>query len=411
MGITTSEDAPLTVANVSQMLAGWIRKLSTVWVEGQLSEVRIRPGSNLVFMRLRDSQADVSMSLVASSSMIRQMSPPVSDGAQVIVLVGVEYWSKRGDLHLRARQIKAVGLGELLARLEQLRRTLDAEGLFAEERKQPLPFLPRRIGLICGRNSEAERDVTVNARARWPGVEFEIREVAVQGSSAVAAVTAALVELDDHPEVDVIIITRGGGSVEDLMPFSNEALIRAAAATTTPLVSAIGHERDRPLLDDVADFRASTPTFAAQSVVPDLEEEKERVDDSRRALRHQITRRMAQESSQLEYLRRSGALRTVLDRLRTEQDRIRRDRADAQRALQTRLAAATADLASLRTRLHALSPAATLDRGYAIVTDTAGGIAFGPADIQPGAHFNVRLRDGAFTAARLPEPNLEEETE
>lgn len=411
MGIATSEDAPLTVATVSQMLAGWIRKLSTVWVEGQLSEVRIRPGSNLVFMRLRDSQADVSMSLVASSSMIRQMSPPVSDGAQVIVLVGVEYWSKRGDLHLRARQIKAVGLGELLARLEQLRRTLDAEGLFAKERKQPLPFLPRRIGLICGRNSEAERDVTVNARARWPGVEFEIREVAVQGSSAVAAVTAALAELDEHPEVDVIIITRGGGSVEDLMPFSNEALVRAAAAATTPLVSAIGHERDRPLLDDVADFRASTPTFAAQSVVPDLAEEKERVDDARRALRHQITRRMAQERSQLEYLRRSGALRTVLDRLRTEQDRIRRDRTDARRALQTRLDAATADLASLRTRLHALSPAATLDRGYAIVTDMTGGIAFGPAAIQPGAHFNVRLRDGAFTAARLPEPNPEEESE
>jgi exodeoxyribonuclease VII large subunit len=410
MGSSNSEQSPLSVASVSQSLASWIRKLGTVWVEGQLSEVRIRPGGQLVYMRLRDTESDVSISLVAPARMIASMTPPVSEGAQVVVNAGVEYWSKRGDLHLRARQIRAVGLGELLARLEQLRRLLDSEGLFAPERKRPIPFLPRRVGLICGRNSEAERDVTVNARRRWPGVQFEIREVAVQGSTAVAAVTEALLELDSHPEVDVIIITRGGGSVEDLLPFSNEALVRAAATATTPIISAIGHERDRPILDDVADLRASTPTDAARRVVPDLAEERSRIADARATMRHRITFRLSQERTQLDYLRRSGALRSVLDRLRREQQQTERDLADVRRALQAQLTTATADLAALRTGLHALSPAATLDRGYAIVTDFRGRIAFAPDAIEVGAPFTVRLRDGGFAAARLPDPVLEEKS-
>lgn len=402
MGLANSEQAPLSVASVGQSLASWIRKLGSVWVEGQLSEVRIRPGAQLVFMRLRDVETDASISLVAPAPMVKAMNPPVSDGARVVVNAGVEYWSKRGDLHLRARQIKAVGLGELLARLEQLRRLLEAEGLFAPERKRPIPFLPQRIGLICGRNSEAERDVTVNATKRWPGVQFEIREVAVQGNAAVSAVTEALEELDGQPDVDVIIVTRGGGSVEDLLPFSNEALVRAAANATTPIISAIGHERDRPILDDVADLRASTPTDAARRVVPDLAEEQQRIAEARATMRHRIASRLSQERTHLEYLRRSGALRTVLERLDRERQHTARDRTDAKRALQTRLGVAAADVAAMRTGLHALSPAATLDRGYAIVTDSDGRIAFTPADIEAGAHFNVRLRDGGFTAVRPP---------
>lgn len=403
-----SPDAPMSVQAVSAGLADWIGRLGSVWVEGQLSEVRRRPGATMIFMRLRDVETETSLSLVAATSLVTSLETPITDGARVVVYGSIEYWRRRGDVHLRAKSIRAVGLGELLARLEALRRLLESEGLFAPERKQPLPFLPRKVGLICGRNSEAERDVTENARRRWPGVEFEIREVAVQGAAAVAAVTAALSELDGLDDVDVIIITRGGGSVEDLLPFSNEALVRAAATATTPIVSAIGHERDRPILDDVADVRASTPTDAARRVVPDLAEEHRRVTEARGVMRHRIHTRLETERQQLQYLRRSGALRSVVERIKRERQLTERDRADVRRAISTRLASAASDLGSLRTGLHALSPAATLDRGYAIVTDADGRIAFGPNDIDAGMRFSVRLRDGAFTAARLPEPSHEE---
>ncbi|MDQ1249855.1 MAG: exodeoxyribonuclease large subunit [Actinomycetota bacterium] len=401
MAMTNSEDAPLSVVAVSKALADWIGKLGMVWVEGQLSEVRLRPGSQIVFMRLRDVQSEASVSLVATSAMVGAMSPPLAEGAQVVVLASVEYWSKRGDLHLRARQLRAVGLGELLARLEQLRRLLDAEGVFAPERKRPLPFLPRRVGLICGRNSEAERDVTVNARRRWPAVEFAIREVPVQGAGAVSAVTAALAELDAQPEVDVIIITRGGGSVEDLLPFSNEALVRAAAAARTPIVSAIGHERDRPLLDDVADVRASTPTDAARRVVPDWSEEVARVTNARAAIRAALGARVAAEQRTVDQLRRTGALQAASERLNRETDAVLRLRVEGRRALADRLGTSQATVQALRGRLHALSPAATLERGYAIVTTASGTVATAPSDIAHGARFTVRLRDGAFTGQRL----------
>lgn len=399
--MANSEDAPLSVVAVSKALADWIGKLGTVWVEGQLSEVRRRPGAQVVFMRLRDVQSDASVSLVAQSSMVNAMSPPLADGAQVVVLASVEYWTKRGDVHLRARQLRAVGLGELLARLEHLRRMLDAEGLFAPARKRPLPFLPRRVGLICGRNSEAERDVTVNARRRWPAVEFAIREVPVQGSAAVSAVTAALADLDAEPEVDVIIITRGGGSVEDLLPFSNEALVRAAAAARTPIVSAIGHERDRPLLDDVADLRASTPTDAARRVVPDWAEEAARVGAARSTMRTALTARLAAEQRNLDQLRRTGALQAAGERLTREGEGIARLRLDGRRALADRLSASQSGIETLRQRLRALSPAATLERGYAIVTNPRGSVALAPDDIPPGSDFTVRLRDGSFVGRRV----------
>ncbi len=187
------------------------------------------------------------------------------------------FWSKRGTLQLQADAIRMVGLGELLARIEHLRRVLAAEGLFDADRKVALPFLPAVVGLVCGRESKAEHDVVVNARERWPQVQFVIREVAVQGPRAVPEVSAAIAELDADPSVEVIVVARGGGSVEDLLPFSNEAMVRAAAACRTPLVSAIGHETDAPLLDLVADHRASTPTDAAKRIVPDVAEERLRI--------------------------------------------------------------------------------------------------------------------------------------
>ena len=213
------------------------------------------------------------MSLPVTCAVRLLEAASIREGAHVVVHAKAQIWAGRGSLSFAADQIRQVGVGELLAQLEHLRRVLTAEGLFAADRKRPLPFLPRRVGVVCGRASAAEHDVVENARRRWPAVQFRLLEVAVQGTNAVPEVTGALAALDQDPEVDVIVVTRGGGSLEDLLPFSTEALIRAVAACRTPVVSAIGHESDVPLLDLVADVRASTPTDAAKRVVPDVVEE------------------------------------------------------------------------------------------------------------------------------------------
>ena len=407
MSLTHSEDSPLSVVQVNKAVADWIGKLGTVWVEGQLSQVTLRPGSSIVFMRLRDVQSDASISLVAATSTVRAVLPPLAEGARVVVLANVEFWGKRGDLHLRARQIRAVGLGELLARLEQLRALLAAEGIFDEARKHPVPFLPRRVGLICGRNSDAKRDVMVNAHKRWPGVDFEVREVAVQGPQAVAGVRAALVELDAIADVDVIVITRGGGSVEDLLPFSDEGLIRAVAAATTPVVSAIGHERDRPILDDAADVRASTPTDAARRIVPDWAEESARVVAARADLQGGITMRLRQEQHALDALRASGALHQMITNLEQAVERLERARLDARRALSDRLTAASNEITSFTHRLRALSPSATLERGYAIVHNADGVIATTPDEVPVGSYFSVRLFSGSIMGERRTDALME----
>lgn len=276
---------------------------------------------------------------------------------------------------MRAREIRPVGLGALLAELARLKELLAAEGLFSPDRKKPLPFIPRRIGLVCGRASAAMEDVLVNARERWPSIAFEVREVPVQGVQAVAAVTKALADLDAMPEVDVIILARGGGSVEDLLPFSNEALVRAVAECRTPVVTAIGHEQDTPLVDYVADLRASTPTDAAKRVVPSLLEQRELIG----GLRNRSTRVMS----------------NLLDR---EQQALQHRRQRSRTLLATRLDAATSDIAHLAARVRALSPAATLDRGYAIVTTADGAIVRDASRVAVGALIDVRVSEGRFAA-------------
>lgn len=401
MGLKHSEDAPASVRDVAHAVSDYIGRLGQVWVEGQLSEVKVRPGAPLVFMRLRDVQADASVSLVATPALFGSLVPPPSEGARVVVHGKLEYWGKRGDLHLRARTIRAVGLGELLARLEQLRTLLAAEGLFDVARKQSLPFLPRRIGLICGRNSDAERDVVVNASRRWPGVEFAVRGVAVQGAGATAAVIDALLELDAIDDVDVIIITRGGGSVEDLLPFSDESLLRAVAVARTPIVSAIGHERDRPLLDEVADARASTPTDAARQVVPDLAAEIAMVRQARQRLDNALRQRLHAADAALAALRHSPALHHPEYVVERQVELVAQARVQGRRILAERLTRADDSVESLRHRLHALSPAATLERGYAIVHNAAGEIAMGPDDIAVGSAFDVRLAEGRIFGQRV----------
>ena len=263
----TSAEKPLSVRVISEAIGDYLSKLGAVWIEGELSEVTVRPGAPMVFMRLRDTSADMSLSIMCHRSVLEAVQP-LPQNARVVMHSKVSWYAKNGSLSMSVKEIRQVGVGELLARLELLKSTLAAEGLFDLDRKKELPFLPKKVGLICGRNSDAEKDVIENAKRRWPSVQFELREVAVQGSAAVVEVSEALLELDANPDVDVIIITRGGGSFEDLLPFSDETLIRLVADAKTPIVSAIGHEKDSPLLDLVADYRASTPTDAGKRVVP-----------------------------------------------------------------------------------------------------------------------------------------------
>ena len=375
MALQTSPESPAAVRTISRMLSDWIGRLGAVWIDGQVAEYRQRPGARNHYLVLRDTDVDMSLTVVADSSVVGRLDPPLAEGQRILVFAKPDFWAARGTLSLRAREIRPVGLGALLAELARLREVLAAEGLFAPERKKPLPFIPQRIGLICGRASAAMEDVLVNARERWPAIAFEVREVPVQGVQAVPAVTAALTELDAMPEVDVIILARGGGSVEDLLPFSNETLVRAVAGCRTPVVSAIGHEQDAPLVDFVADLRASTPTDAAKRVVPSLREQIDLV----------------------EGLRRRGAvvLRHALDR-EGQQLRHRRERSRA--IIRNRLDAADTDIGHLRARVRSLSPAATLDRGYAIVSSARGDIVRDAADVAVGDLLDIRVARGRLHA-------------
>src|ERR1700761_3336489 len=285
MALETSAEAPVPVRTVLQLVGGWVQRLGRIWVDGEIAELARRGGT--VFITLRDPAAAVSVRVVCARTVFESIRPAPSEGARVVVHAKPDFNATRGSFALTALDIRPCGMGELLARLEQLRQTLTREGLFARERKRPLPFLPREIGLICGRESAAQRDVQRIAARRWPAVRFRVEQTAVQGSHAAGEVTQALRRLDEDPDVDVIIIARGGGSLEDLLPFSDEALLRAVAACRTPVVSAIGHEQDVPLLDHIADLRAATPTDAAKRVVPDVAEQVALVTQLRdRARRH-----------------------------------------------------------------------------------------------------------------------------
>jgi len=377
MALESSPEQPAAVRTVSRLLADWIGRLGAVWIDGQIAEFRRRPGARNLYLVLRDPDADMSLTVVADVGVVGRVSPPLEEGQRVIVHGRPEFWTGRGSLSIRALEIRPVGLGDLLAQLERLRQVLAAEGLFNADRKKPLPFLPRRIGLICGRNSAAMHDVLVNARERWPSIQFEVREVAVQGVQAVGAVSEALTELDAVPDIDVIVIARGGGSVEDLLPFSNETLIRAVAACRTPVVSAIGHEQDAPLLDFVADLRASTPTDAAKRIVPSAREEAELIAGLRQRSNRQVRTILDREGTRIADLRRRSHL--VTTRLIERHG---------------------AEIAQMTGRLRALSPAATLERGYAIVMTDDGRIVRDPATVPGGSLLDIRVSGGRFAARR-----------
>jgi exodeoxyribonuclease VII large subunit len=398
--LETSEQSPVPVRTVLRLVGEWIGRLGKVWVEGQIAELTRRGGT--AFLTLRDPVAAVSARVICSTAALDATSPPPEVGARVVIWAKPEFNSAKGSFALTATQIKAVGIGELLARLERRRVALAAEGLFAAERKRRLPFLPGTVGLICGRDSAAERDVLQNAARRWPAVQFRVEQVAVQGPHASDEIIDALQRLDADRAVDVIIIARGGGSVEDLLPFSDEDLVRAVAGCVTPVVSAIGHEQDVPLLDLVADVRASTPTDAARRAVPDVAEQLELISQLRARARRSLAGRLDRESSWLTAITSRPALASPTREIDRQQEMILGLSDRARRAISGGLNRAADDLAHIRARLIALSPAATLRRGYAIVQHADFSVVLSADQVTEGELLSVRFADNQLpvTAGR-----------
>ncbi|RNL61341.1 exodeoxyribonuclease VII large subunit [Nocardioides marmoriginsengisoli] len=416
MALTTSPESPIPVRQVVTAIGGWVDRLGAVWVEGQVVQLNRPANSNTDFLTLRDKLADVSIQLTCPRAVVDSLPTPLVNGAQVIAHGKPTVYPNRGSLSLSVRELRLVGEGELLARLERRRQLLAAEGLFALELKRPLPFLPHRIGLVTAKDSAAEKDVLENARRRWPGVAFEVRYAAMQGVNAAEQVIAALEALDRDPSVEVIVIARGGGSIEDLLPFSDEALIRAVHRATTPVVSAIGHEPDSPILDLVADLRASTPTDAAKRIVPDVAEEGHRVLQLRDRIRRTTHALVAREQQQLDNLRSRPSMADPRSDLVGRADEVRALRARGQRVLGHVLDRAADDLDHSLARVRALSPLATLRRGYAVLSDADGALFSSVEDIAGGAPVTIRVADGRISATvtgveSIPLPTTSEESD
>ena len=394
-GVGTA-DAPWAVSILGEKLKSWIDRLGQVWVEGEITQWGVR-GAN-VYGKLKDLERDVTISFQIWSSVKSRLPADLKQGDRVVALVKPDYWVKSGSLSMQVFAMKHVGLGDLLERLELLRRTLAAEGLFDPARKRRLPFLPHRIGLITGKDSDAEKDVVRNARLRWPGVDFRVVHAAVQGDRTVPEVLAALRTLEEDPDVDVIVIARGGGDFQNLLGFSDERLLRAVAAATTPVVSAIGHDNDRPLLDDVADLRASTPTDAAKRIVPDVTEELNHVAQARWRVRNRVTQQVRMEVDRVAGLRARRVLADGSWIVESRADELTRWSARSAELVDRAVDRAERRLAEARGHLRALSPLRTLERGYAIVLAEDGTALRHVADAPTGTGLTVRVVDGAVAA-------------
>jgi exodeoxyribonuclease VII large subunit len=397
----TSSESPAPVRVVSEAIKEYVERLGPIWIEGEISELNERSGG-MAFMRLRDTSVDMSLSVMCYKNVLAAVQP-LPANARVVIHAKASWFTKNGSLTMSAKEIRQVGVGELLARLEALKGVLAAEGLFSADRKVALPLLPRKVGLICGRNTDAEKDVVENARRRWPAVEFEIREVAVQGAAAVVEVSAALRELENIEDVDVIIITRGGGSFEDLLPFSDESLVRLAASCETPIVSAIGHEKDSPLLDLVADYRASTPTDAAKRVVPDIEEEIADINKIRDRMYRRLVSTIDYELNQIAQLRNRPVMKdpSVMVKVRVEELSALRDR--SHRGFKALLDIEKKEIKGVIAHLRSLSPQSTMDRGYSVVQSDDGKIVRDATKLKAGAVLRIRAAKGEARASVLTE--------
>lgn len=396
----TRED-PWPVGLMNQKISEWIDRLGQVWIEGEVTQWNQRGGH--VYGRLKDLSRDATISFTVWRSVAQKLTSEFGQGDRVVALVKPSFWVKGGSLTVQVFQISHVGVGELLERLERLKRQLQGEGLFEQARKRALPFLPGLIGLVTARDSDAEKDVVRNATLRWPGVRFRVHYAAVQGDRAAKEVAAGIAALDADPEVEVIVVARGGGDFQNLLPFSDEQVVRAAAVAATPLVSAIGHEADRPLLDEVADLRASTPTDAAKRLVPDVSEELAGLDQARSRLTARLGQLLIHETERIAQLR-ARPLFSLPERIVDEraEDLVRwvaRGTELADRAIEDRFRS----IADARARLAALSPRSTLERGYAIAQlvssdGTADGVLRDPSAAPAGTAIRLSLADGRLGA-------------
>ena len=394
----TTRDNPWPLSRLTQNIKIYVDRMSALWVEGQVVQYNPRPGSRMAFFTLRDTESDTSMTVTAFPNVITAIGAGFEEGVKVVARVKPVFWERSGSLNLQAAEVHLQGLGDLLAQIERLRQRLAAEGLFDTDRKKPLPFLPRVIGLVCGRNAKAKDDVIVNASARWPGARFEVREVAVQGQYAVREVTQAIAELDSLPQVDVIVVARGGGSVEDLLPFSDEALVRAAAQASTPLVSAIGHEGDAPLLDYVADYRASTPTDAARRIVPDLAQELDGLARAQEGMRSAIQRRLAQERYNLDLLVSRPIFLAPAATLEPHRTFIDSALTSLRTQVERRLNSERQSILQASATLQALSPQATLERGYSMLRLPSGELVRDASQVPKGTLVEGILAQGRLVA-------------
>ena len=398
-------DAPWPVALLSAKIKGWIDRLGAVWVEGEITQWGLSGGN--VYGKLKDLDADVTVGFTVWSSVKAKLPDDLKQGDRVVALVKPNYWVKGGSLTMQVFEMRHVGLGDLLERLERLRQALRSEGLFDLARKRPLPFLPGCIGLITGKDSDAEKDVLRNAQLRWPAVEFRVIHTAVQGDRASGEVTAALRTLDADPDVDVIIVARGGGDFQNLLVFSDETLVRAAAACVTPIVSAIGHEADRPLLDEVADLRASTPTDAAKRVVPDVADELARVQQARARIGNRMTAQVRTEIDRLEQLRSRPVLTASAWIVDSRAEELGRYVGRSAELIERLIERSQTGVLDLRSQLRALSPQRTLDRGYAIAQLPGGAVLRSSADAVPGTPLLLTLADGTASATVTGPPDAD----
>ncbi|MTA58906.1 MAG: exodeoxyribonuclease VII large subunit, partial [Actinobacteria bacterium] len=378
----------------SVTLKEWIERLGVLWIEGELASIKIGPSN--MFGELRDLQIENSVSI--HSWNVAKIPADLKQGDRVLALIKPAFWPKGGKLTMQVMEMRKVGLGELLERIERLRAQLTVEGLTSIERKQPLPFLPNKIGLITGKDSDAEKDVLQNAKLRWPEVQFRVIHTLVQGEKAAPEVIAAIKALDEDPEVDVIIIARGGGSFLDLMVFSDEALVRAAANAKTPIVSAIGHENDRPVLDDVADLRASTPTDAAKRVVPDVAEEKHKLEQLRQRLFLRVDTFVANQLAMIEQIRSRPILANPYTFIEVHEAEVEHSRDQMRTRLDQVLSREAMQIGHLRHQGRSLSPQSTLDRGYSVVRDLDGHVVSDAAKVKKGQQLKVRLAKGELGA-------------
>ncbi len=392
----SSEQTPWSVANFTNTLKEWITRLGNVWVEGQISQ--ISPKKDVFFGELRDLVADKGFSIHSRRPEVLAAVSELTAGDRVVALVHPDFWERSGKTSMDVLAIRKVGLGELLERIERLRQQLIKEGLTLPERKQPLPFLPHLIGLITGANSDAEKDILENTRKRWPQVQFRVQHTPVQGDKAAPEIIKAIELLDADPEVDLIVLARGGGSFQDLLVFSDEKVVRAVANCKTPIVSAIGHENDRPLTDEVADLRASTPTDAAKLIVPDVVEERKKITQSLERISLRVVGFVQNQIELIAGIRSRPILSNPFTLVDERSLQISQLETSLTSQIQNTLEKQQLLVKGLRGQVRALSPKLTLDRGYAVVRDNNGHVLTEPNQAKSGQKLRITLSGGDLGA-------------